>query len=125
MTKEEFKKRWESDDRGGGITFDDIAECAKEWELFSNPKCHDIEIVRYAVLVEAKCEDTEDYKPEETLCKENSSEYFEGYMDAVNKAYYWLEEHLFDIDDEYGHPAISTPFGNVESTLKQFKKNLK
>lgn len=30
MTKEQFKKRWESDDRGGGITFNDVADCAKD-----------------------------------------------------------------------------------------------
>lgn len=28
MTKAEFKRRWESDPDGGGITFDDIADCA-------------------------------------------------------------------------------------------------
>jgi len=125
MTKEEFKKRWEYDDVAGGMTFDDIAECAKEWGLFSNPRCCDFEVVRYVVLVEAGCEDAEDYKPEETFYEKNSPEYFEGYRDAVNKAYSWLEEHLFDTDDEYGHPAIFTPFGNVKSTLKQFKKDLK
>lgn len=29
MTKEEFKTRWESNDEGGDITCNDIAECAK------------------------------------------------------------------------------------------------
>lgn len=28
MTKEEFKVRWESNENGGGITFNDIANCA-------------------------------------------------------------------------------------------------
>ncbi len=27
MTKEEFKRRWESDENGGGITYEDIATC--------------------------------------------------------------------------------------------------
>jgi len=31
MTKEEFKARWEKDDEGDGLTFDDVAECAREW----------------------------------------------------------------------------------------------
>lgn len=31
MTKDEFKARWESNEDGGGINFDDIAECAKAW----------------------------------------------------------------------------------------------
>lgn len=28
MTKAQFKKRWDSNEDGGGITFDDIAQCA-------------------------------------------------------------------------------------------------
>lgn len=31
MTKQEFKVRWESDANGGGITFNDIANCAGSW----------------------------------------------------------------------------------------------
>jgi hypothetical protein len=37
MNKAEFKRRWEKPD-GGGITFDDIADCAKAWGLFPQPK---------------------------------------------------------------------------------------
>ena len=55
MTKEEFKRRWDSDERGGGITFDDIAECAKAWGLYSKPKTVKIEEVRDAVLQAAGC----------------------------------------------------------------------
>ena len=36
-TKEEFKKLWESDDEGGGITFQDVADCAKAWGISSAP----------------------------------------------------------------------------------------
>lgn len=56
MTKEEFKKRWESDDDGGGITFDDIADCAKEWKLYLRPKIHNMSIVADTVLKAAGCE---------------------------------------------------------------------
>ena len=63
MTREEFKKRWESNDNGGGITFDDIADCAKEWGLFSTPRVNQIDTVRYKVLKEAKCIDAEEYNP--------------------------------------------------------------
>ena len=63
MTKEEFKELWEADEHGSGITFDDIAKVAKEWWLFENPKCCDINIVRYAVLKAAKCVDAEDFNP--------------------------------------------------------------
>ena len=56
MTKEEFKKRWDSDDNGGGITFNDIADCAQAWGLFEVPRIHDINKVTNAVIKEAKCE---------------------------------------------------------------------
>ena len=60
MTKDEFKRRWESDD-GGGITFDDIALCAQAWGLFSTPRRSNIELVRYRVLVAASTTDAEEY----------------------------------------------------------------
>ena len=60
MTKEEFKRRWESDD-GGGITFDDIATCAKDWGLFSTPRTARMDLVRYRVLVAASTTDAEEY----------------------------------------------------------------
>lgn len=64
MTKEEFKRRWESDERGGGITFDDIAHCAKSWGLFLTPRIHQIDRMRYAVLKAAGTEDAEEFAPE-------------------------------------------------------------
>lgn len=64
MTKDEFKQRWESDDNGGGITFDDIAKCAIAWGLSRTPKTSRIDIVRYRVLVAANVVDAEDYAPE-------------------------------------------------------------
>lgn len=54
-TKEEFKKLWESDDSGGGITFSDIADCAKDWGLFTTPRIHQIDKVTDAVLKAADC----------------------------------------------------------------------
>ena len=57
MTKKQFKKRWESDENGGGITFDDIAECAKSWGLYANPRCQNMIIVMNAVLKAAGCND--------------------------------------------------------------------
>lgn len=62
-TREEFKKLWEADEHGSGITFDDIADRAKEWGLFDHPKRCDINIVRYEVLKAAKCVDTEEFNP--------------------------------------------------------------
>lgn len=64
MTKEEFKRRWESDERGGGITFEDIAKCAESWGLFLTPRTQQIDAVRYAVLKAAGTEDAEEFAPE-------------------------------------------------------------
>lgn len=63
MTKEEFKSRWESDKNGGGITFNDIAECAVNWGLSSHPKTELITHVCYIVLSAAGCNDADAYKP--------------------------------------------------------------
>ena len=64
MTQEEFKKLWEAgDEEDSKITFDDIADRAKEWGLFDNPKTCDINIVRYEVLKAAKCVDAEEFNP--------------------------------------------------------------
>jgi len=63
MTKNEFKLRWESDDNGGGITFNDFADCAEKWHLFSHPKTCEIYLIRYAVLKAANTVDAEEYSP--------------------------------------------------------------
>ena len=63
MTKEEFKKRWESDENGGGITFGDIANCAIEWGISRRPKTRPIDKIRYLVLKAANTVDCEEFKP--------------------------------------------------------------
>jgi len=50
MTKEEFKRRYESNATGGGLTFDDVADCAKEWGLYQNPRTVNIHTVLESVL---------------------------------------------------------------------------
>lgn len=55
MTPEEFKARWDSDDNGGGITYDDIAACAKEWGIAARPKTMAMDYVKALVLKEAGC----------------------------------------------------------------------
>jgi hypothetical protein len=65
MDKQEFKSRWEGDDNGGGINFDDIANCAVEWGLFVHPRTSRIDHVRYRVLKAAGVCDAEDYAPDE------------------------------------------------------------
>jgi hypothetical protein len=65
MTKEEFKTRWESNDNGGGISYDDIANCAVAWGISRTPRTRRIDVIRYQVLVEAGTLDAEEFKPEE------------------------------------------------------------
>lgn len=62
MTRDEFKKRWESNESGGGITFDDIADAAIAWGISSSPKAMPIFKVRYLVLAAAGTNDAEEYK---------------------------------------------------------------
>jgi hypothetical protein len=64
MTKQEFKKRWESNDKGGGITFDDIADCAIAWGIAQCPRIMNMMNVRYLVLKAAPTVDAEEFKPE-------------------------------------------------------------
>jgi len=64
MTKKQFKKRWESNYKGGGITFDDVAECCIAWGIASCPRIMSIEDVRYLVLKAANTVDAEEFKPE-------------------------------------------------------------
>ena len=63
MTKEEFKARWDGDDSGGGISYNDIADCAVAWGLFLRPKTSNIFNVRYQVLKAAGTVDAEEYNP--------------------------------------------------------------
>lgn len=65
MTKQEFKQRWESDDGGGGITYDDIADCAKNWGIASAPRTMNIYKVCYMVLKSAGTNDAEDFATEQ------------------------------------------------------------
>ena len=65
MAKQEFKKRWESDDAGGGISFEDVANCAKAWGIASYPRTMRLELIRYLVLKAAGVKDAEEYAPEE------------------------------------------------------------
>ena len=55
-TKEKFKELWDSNDDGGGITYDDIADCAKDWGICSHPKTKPILEVKRIAIEAAKCE---------------------------------------------------------------------
>lgn len=63
MTKELFKKRWDSNGNGGGITFDDIADCAISWGITSSPRTCKMDQIVYKVLKAADVSDVEIYAP--------------------------------------------------------------
>lgn len=63
MTKEEFRARWGGPTDPSDITFNDIAECAVEWEVESKPKTKGLELVLYKVLVAAEVPEAENYRP--------------------------------------------------------------
>jgi hypothetical protein len=50
MTKEEFRLRWDSNERGGGITGDDIADCAIAWGIDRSPRASPIELITKLVV---------------------------------------------------------------------------
>lgn len=51
MTRAEFARRWDSGDDGGGITGDDVAECAKAWGLCAYPRTTPFDrVLRMVVL---------------------------------------------------------------------------
>lgn len=71
MTKEQFKKRWESDENGGGITNDDCADCYVAWGLGSKPRCKPINEVVSAVVKFAGVTEEVEEKENKKEKKEN------------------------------------------------------
>ena len=69
MTKEEFKRRWEKDENGDGITNDDCADCYEAWGLGSKPRCKPMRSVINAVVRAAGCEAEPDPEPENCATK--------------------------------------------------------
>lgn len=63
MNKSEFKERWESDENGSDITFDDVAACAIKWGITKTPRAMPMDQVRYEVLKAANTTDAAEYKP--------------------------------------------------------------
>lgn len=57
MTKQEFAKRWDSDDEGGGITFDDIAECVVAWGVCPHPRSRPVDEVAKLVVAASGAND--------------------------------------------------------------------
>lgn len=64
MTRQEFKARWESNSKGDGITYNDIAKAAIDWGITKSPYAMQIDDVRYRVLKSAGTDDAEMFNPE-------------------------------------------------------------
>lgn len=96
-TKEEFKRLWESDDNGGGITYDDIADCAKDWGLCSTPRLRPISDVVNMVLSAAGCEDAEPMERTMYVIKrEDGTFYWRGNESSSHYGWrYFDEAYLF------------------------------
>ena len=56
MTKQQFRARWESDENGGSITFDEVADCAIAWGLCQSPKARPMHVVMRMVVEAAGVE---------------------------------------------------------------------
>lgn len=89
-TKEKFKELWEANSCGSGITYDDIAECAKAWGISSHPRTRPIDEITYKVLKAAQTNDAEEYNP-------NPTPQCEGrIMIDLDKAVKWLTAYFVD-----------------------------
>lgn len=62
MTKEEFKRRWEKDEKGDGITNEDVARCYIEWGLGKLPYTKTINYVIWRVCESANTNDKDEWK---------------------------------------------------------------
>ena len=88
-TKEQFKRLWEANSAGSGITFDDIAECAIAWGISSHPRTRPIDEITYKVLKAAQTNDAEEYNPNpapkesERMKKAIRHILYENYTDAA------------------------------------------
>jgi Zn-dependent peptidase ImmA (M78 family) len=60
MTKEEFRKAWETE----VVTWDQLADIAKEWGIAEKPRCMRLYDVRYLVLKAANVPDAEEFNPD-------------------------------------------------------------
>lgn len=89
-TKKDFKRLWEANEHGSGITYDDIAECAQAWGISSHPRTRPIDEITYKVLKSAQVNDAEEYNPNPaSQCEERT-------MIDLDKAVKWLTAYFVD-----------------------------
>ena len=90
LTKEEFRKRWE--DGGRPVTYDDIADCAKAWGLYDNPRCFPMFEVENAVVRAAGCFAKERgwHKWPEEKPRKTGEYLVRGIGGLNNRLHYWV-----------------------------------
>ena len=109
-TKEDFKRLWEANEHGSGITYDDIAECAQAWGISSHPRTRPIDEITYKVLKAAQTNDAEEYNP-------NPTPQCEGrIMIDLDKACEWLKEE---------YPKAAAYYEQPDSFIDEFKQAMK
>lgn len=120
-TKEEFKRLWEANDNGSGITFADIADCAKAWGISSSPRTRPIDEIRYKVLIAAQVNDAEEYNPNPTPQSKGRI------MIDLDKACEWLAANAWLYASLEFLPGSDHPQADVEieSLLEAFKQAMK
>ena len=119
LKKEDFKRLWEANSAGSGITFDDIAECAVAWGISSHPRTRPIDEITYKVLKAAQVNDAEEYNPTPQC---------EGrIMIDLNDACEWLAANVWLYASLKFLPESDYPQGDVEveSLIKAFKQAMK
>ena len=60
-TKEKFRELWSMENCH--LTYEDVADCAKDWSISRNPRICRMQDILYQVLVAAEVPDAEDYNP--------------------------------------------------------------
>lgn len=120
-TKEDFKRLWEANSAGSGITYDDIADCAVAWGISYNPRLGPINEIKYRVLKAAQTNDAEEYNPNPT------SQCEQRIMIDLNDACGWLAANVRRYASLEFLPGSYHPQGDVEveSLLKAFKQAMK
>ena len=115
-TKEKFKELWEANSCGSGITYDDIAECAKAWGISSHPRTRPIDEITYRVLKAAQTNDAEEYNP-------NPTPQCEGrIMIDLDKACEWLEQNAYHYCDDIDTLHESALIGDFRHVMKGGEK---
>lgn len=120
-TKEDFKRLWEANEYGSGITHDDIADCAVAWGISEFSRIRPIDEITYKVLKAAGVNDAEEYNP-------NPTPQCEGrIMIDLNDACKWLAANVSRYASLEFLPESDYPQGDVEveSLLKAFKQAMK